>query len=119
MPGQPTFFEIGVPDAVRAQKFYTQLLGWTPHAMGDRGQAWLETGGVRGGLHDDDEDRRIDIFFEVVDIDAAVAAVRQLGGDAQDPGPDEPGFGRFAFCRDDQGVRFGLRQSSGAAGRPG
>lgn len=111
MAGEPTFFEIGVPDAVRAQNFYTQLLGWTPHATGDHGQAWLETGGVRGGLHNEDQDRRIDIFFGVSDIEAAVALVRELGGDAEDPGPPEPDFGRFAFCKDEQGVRFGLHQS--------
>lgn len=110
MTGEPTFFEIGVPDAVRAQKFYSQLLGWAPHTMGDRGQAWLETGGLRGGLHDNDNDRRIDIFFAVSDIDAAVTSVRELGGTAEEPGPEEPGFGRFAFCIDDQGVRFGLHQ---------
>ena len=112
MTGQPTVFEIGVPDAVRAQKFYQGLLGWTPHAMGESGQAWLETGGINGGLHNDDEDRRIDIFFGVADIEAAVRTVRELGGAAEDPGPEEPGFGRFAFCTDDQGVRFGLHQPS-------
>ncbi|QCH25221.1 VOC family protein [Mycobacteroides salmoniphilum] len=110
MTGEPTYFEIGVPDAVRAQKFYQRLFGWTPHAMGETGQAWLETGGVRGGLHNDDEDRRIDVFFGVPDIEAAVSSVRELGGEAEDPGPEEPDFGRFAFCRDDQGVRFGLHQ---------
>lgn len=111
MPGEPTFFEIGVPDAAKARQFYTELLGWKPHTTGDRGQAWLETGGVRGGLHDRDEDRRIDVFFAVPDIDAAVADVRRLGGSAEAAGPPEPGFGRFAFCRDDQGVRFGLHQA--------
>ncbi|MBA0045669.1 VOC family protein [Mycobacterium sp. NPDC050853] len=113
MTGEPTYFEIGVPDAVRAQKFYLELFGWKPHAMGATGQAWLETGGVRGGLHNDDEDRRIDVFFGVPDIQAAVLSVRKLGGEAEDPGPEEPDFGRFAFCRDDQGVRFGLHQPAG------
>jgi len=36
--------------------------------------------------------------------------VRAAGGTAPDPGPAEPEFGRFVECRDDQGVRFGLRQ---------
>jgi len=112
MFSQPTFFEIGVPDGVRAQSFYTKLFDWTPHPMGERGSAWFDTGGARGGLHDDDEERRIDIFFGVADIDAAVASVRELGGTAEDPGPPEPSFGRFAFCRDDQGVRFGLHQAN-------
>jgi predicted enzyme related to lactoylglutathione lyase len=78
--------------------------------MGDGDQAWVETPTIRGGLHDEDQERRIDIFFAVPDIAAAVAAVRALGGKADDPGPEEPNFGRFAFCQDDQGVRFGLHQ---------
>lgn len=86
MAGEPTYFEIGVPDALRAQKFYVRLFGWKPHAMGESGQAWLETEGARGGLHNDDEDRRIDVFFGVADIDAAVMTVRELGGEAEDPG---------------------------------
>lgn len=102
------FFEIGVPDAKRAKVFYGQLLGWTFHTSGE--QTWVQTPTIRGGLHDEDTDRRIDVFFAVPDLDAAVAAVRELGGEADDPSPEEPGLGRFAFCRDDQGVRFGLRQ---------
>ncbi len=107
MSGEPAFFEIGVPDAKRAKAFYGQLLQWTFHPMGDGDQAWVETPTIRGGLHDQDPERRIDIFFAVPDI---AAAIRELGGQAADPGPEESGFGRFAFCQDDQGVRFGLHQ---------
>jgi predicted enzyme related to lactoylglutathione lyase len=109
MAGEPAFFEIGVPDAKRARAFYTELLPWTFHPMqGDQG--WLETVGIRGGLHDEDPEARIVVYFAVPDIDAAVRTVRELGGEADDAGPDEPGFGRFAHCRDDQGVTFGLHQ---------
>ncbi|MFC8046556.1 VOC family protein [Nocardia sp. NPDC057353] len=110
MTGEPSFFEIGVPDATRARTFYEQLLGWKSHETKPGGPAWLETGGVRGGVHDGDEDRWIGIFFRVDDIEAATRRVRDLGGEADDPGPETEGFGRFAFCRDDQGVRFGLHQ---------
>jgi predicted enzyme related to lactoylglutathione lyase len=109
MHGEPSFFEIGVVDAGRAKAFYGRLFAWTFHPMAGE-QAWVETPTIRGGLHDGDPDRRIDVFFTVDDIDSAVAAVRELGGHADEPGPEESGFGRFAFCRDDQGVRFGLHQ---------
>lgn len=110
MNGEPSFFEIGVPDAKRAKAFYGSLFGWKHHTTsGD--QAWIETPSpIRGGVHDGDDDRHIDIFFAVPDIDAAVKTVRELGGEAEEPGKEEPGFGRFAFCKDDQGVRFGLHQ---------
>jgi uncharacterized protein len=114
MSGEPAFFEIGVPDAKRAKAFYGQLLEWTFHPMGEGDQAWVETPTIRGGLHDEDQECRIDIFFAVADIDAAVNTVRELGGHADEPRPEEPGFGRFAFCRDDQGVRFGLHQPPAA-----
>jgi predicted enzyme related to lactoylglutathione lyase len=49
------------------------------------------------------------LYFSVPDIEDAVRRVRELGGAADEPGPAETG-GRFASCRDDQGVAFGLRQ---------
>jgi predicted enzyme related to lactoylglutathione lyase len=110
MHGEPAFFEIGVPDAKRAKAFYGQLLAWTFHSMGEGDQAWVETPTIRGGLHDQDPESRIDVFFSVPDIDRAVTAVRELGGQAEDARSEEPGFGRFALCQDDQGVRFGLHQ---------
>jgi len=48
------------------------------------------------------------IFFNVPDLMTAVARVKELGGETDAPGPDEPGFG--CTCRDPQGIRFGLHQ---------
>jgi predicted enzyme related to lactoylglutathione lyase len=111
--GEPSHFEVGVPDAARAKAFYGELFGWsfTP-TTGEN--AWIETPGVRGGLHDDDEAANTVLFFAVEDIEAAVMRVRQLGGTAAEPGPAETG-GRFASCRDDQGVEFGLHQPESPA----
>lgn len=110
MAGEPSFFEIGVADGKKAQAFFGELFGWTIHPMGgDSG--WLETGGVRGGLHDNDPENRIEMYFGVPDIEAAVVRVRDLGGHAEEPCADIPDFGRFAACRDDQGTRFGLHQA--------
>ena len=49
------------------------------------------------------------------DLDAAVDRVRELGGSVEqmDLGGGEETqatFGRFQFCRDDQGSPFGLHQ---------
>lgn len=109
MAGEPSHFEIGVPDARRASDFYGQLLGWAFRTTrGD--DAWIETAGVRGGLHGGDDATDIELYFAVEDIEAAVRRVRELGGEAGDPGPDEGD--RFIRCRDDQGVRFGLHEPS-------
>jgi uncharacterized protein len=104
----PSHFELGVPDARRAKAFYSDLLGWSFEAT-EGANAWIETGGVRGGLHDEDEARNIVVYFRVDDIEAAVRRVRELGGEGADPGPHDDG-GRFTTCRDDQGVEFGLHQ---------
>jgi predicted enzyme related to lactoylglutathione lyase len=95
-------------DAARAKAFFGELLGWsfTP-TVGEN--SWIETPGVGGGLHDGDDASNIVLYFSVSDIEDAVRRVRELGGAADEPGPAETG-GRFASCRDDQGVAFGLRQ---------
>jgi uncharacterized protein len=109
MTGQPSHFELGVPDAARAKAFYSALLGWT-FATTTGENAWIETPGIRGGLHGEDEERTIVVYFAVPDIDHAVRRVRELGGEADDAGPEGIG-GRFTRCRDDQGVPFGLHQA--------
>lgn len=113
MHGAPSHFEMGVPDAARAKAFYGPLLGWTFHPMGSGEEGWIETPGVRGGLHENDPSARILTYFTVPDIDAAARTVRELGGEPGTPSQETPGFGRFAECRDDQGVPFGLHQPPG------
>jgi predicted enzyme related to lactoylglutathione lyase len=108
VPGEPSHFEIGVPDAQRARAFYGELFGWSfTTTTGEN--AWIETPGARGGLHDEDDEKNIVVYFAVSDIEAAAMRVRKLGGHADEPGPEADG-GRFCACRDDQGVSFGLHQ---------
>lgn len=111
MHGELTFFEIGVPDSGRAQSFYAQLFGWAFPPTGEGDAVWVKTPSIKAGLHDQDAEARIAVYFSVDDIDAATRTVRDLGGTADDPSPEEPGFGRFTTCTDDQGVKFGLHQA--------
>lgn len=112
MSGEPTHFELGVGDAKRANEFYARLFDWQFHQMGGGDEGWIETGGVRGGLHENDPNPGVVVYFSVQDIESALEAVEQLGGEPGRASPEEPGFGRFAECRDDQGTRFGLHQPS-------
>jgi predicted enzyme related to lactoylglutathione lyase len=80
--------------------------------MGEEAEGWIETGGIRGGLHGNDPGGGITVFFQVPDLDAALKTVKELGGEPGQARPDEPGFGRFAECHDDQGTRFGLHQET-------
>jgi predicted enzyme related to lactoylglutathione lyase len=107
--GEPSFLEIGVPSGARARDFYRELLGWQFESMGgDNYFAATSTAGI--GLHTDDPDALMVVYFTVADIEAAVERVRRLGGTAPQPGGGDERFGRFVECRDSQGVRFGLRQ---------
>jgi predicted enzyme related to lactoylglutathione lyase len=108
LTGDPSHFEVGVRDAARAKAFYSELLGWSFETTSGE-NAWIDTNGVRGGVHGEDDASNIVVYFSVPDIDGAVRRVRELGGQAQDAGPEDAG-GRFTTCRDDQGVEFGLHQ---------
>jgi predicted enzyme related to lactoylglutathione lyase len=99
MAGEPSHFELGVPDARRAKAFYGELLGWRFVTTAGE-NAWIETNGVRGGVHGEDDDASVQVYFSVDDIEAAVSRVRELGGDAGEPGPEESS-GRYVSCRDD------------------
>jgi predicted enzyme related to lactoylglutathione lyase len=110
MSGEPTHIELGAPNARKAQAFFGSLFDWTFERYGDGDQAAIRTPTIRGGIHDGVTTRTLTTYFRVDDIDDAVAKVRQLGGSAEDPSPEEPEFGRFSTCTDDQGIPFGLHQ---------
>jgi predicted enzyme related to lactoylglutathione lyase len=122
MAGEPSFFEIGVQDAQRGRAFYEGLFGWRMEPFG-AGFA-VTTAGVQGGIHGDDQGASPYLFFAVDDMDAALERVRRLGGnvDEADHEDDEESigrFGKFKFCRDDQGSPFGLHEPPGARRPPG
>jgi predicted enzyme related to lactoylglutathione lyase/mannose-6-phosphate isomerase-like protein (cupin superfamily) len=110
-PGAPAFVEIGVPSGEAAARFYRELFGWTIHEMG-ADNYWAQSPSVALGIHPGDEDRNMVPYFEVDDLAAAIARVRELGGNAPDPSDETPGFGTFVECRDPQGVRFGVCRPS-------
>ena len=49
-------------------------------------------------------------YFDVEDINAGAARVKELGGEADDPAA-VPGMGWFAACKDPHGNEFGLWQN--------
>ena len=115
MAGELAWFELGVEDADRGRAFYEGLFGWT-FERGPSGEGWLiSTPSISGGMHPGDKGASPYVFFKVDDLAAALARVRELGGtiEEMDVGGDEATeqqFGRFKFCRDDQGSPFGLYQ---------
>jgi predicted enzyme related to lactoylglutathione lyase len=62
-------------------------------------------------------ERGIRTYFYVDDINAGAARVKELGGEANDPG-SVPGMGWFAVCKDTEGNEFGLWQNDPSAPAP-
>lgn len=106
--GRPTYIELGVPDADRARAFYGALLGW--QLSGDSGPGNADTPTLQIGLHSDDPAAEMLIFLAVDDLDTSLGQLTSLGGTQHGDVRSDPGFGRFAVCSDDQGVRFALHQ---------
>jgi uncharacterized protein len=114
--GAVSYFELGVGDSAAGRAFYEGLFGWG-FETGPSGNGWvLRTPNVGGGMHPNDAAGGPYLFFAVDDIDAAIARVTELGGEIlPDMGSGETEesvrrFGRFKFCKDDQGSQFGLHQ---------
>jgi len=112
MTGEASYIELGVRDADAARAFYGRLLGW--QASGDSGPGQVDLPTLSIGIHDGDDSSIFEVFFSVEDLDASLAQVAQLGGLVTSEVNESPGFGRWAECADDQGVRFGLRQPESA-----
>jgi predicted enzyme related to lactoylglutathione lyase len=110
MHGKVSFLEMGTSDEGRSRLFFERVFGWTFNPM-TPGGGWFQTPSMRVGFHTEDTPQMY-VFFQVPDLEQAVALVREAGGEADPPGPWKSGFGRFSFCRDPQGMRFGLHQES-------
>jgi predicted enzyme related to lactoylglutathione lyase len=121
MPGQMVHLEIPAGDTGKAREFWSGLFGWqwqefegspTEYHM----TQFSETTGGAIFEPDPPEKRGPRVYFDVDDIQAAHARVRELGGEADDALP-VPGMGWFATCRDTEGNDFGLWQTDPKAGQ--
>jgi uncharacterized protein len=106
MSGDIVYFVIPAGDADRAKTFYGELFDWRFAPGNVPGGYQLEGPNPPGGLFEGGKASSPEVYFGVDDIDAAVARVRALGGEADDPSEIASGF--MARCTDDQGVSFGL-----------
>jgi uncharacterized protein len=106
MAGDLVYFVVPAGDAERAKAFYGDLFGWGFSPGNVPGGFNVEGSTPPGGLFGGGEGSSPQVYFSVDDIDAAVAKVRELGGEAGEP--EEIASGFMAECRDDQGTAFNL-----------
>ncbi len=114
MPGRIVNFEIPADDTAAATAFWGGLFGWTfdnpfPGGPGEYLITPIDGGGGAAITGMRPGERGPIVYLNVDDIDAGVARVTELGGEA-DPKVPVPGMGWFATCRDPHGNRFGIWQ---------
>ena len=118
MAGRLVHFELPAKDSGRAKEFYGSLFGWKFESYGPMDyhltQVDEKQGGAVSGMQEGDH---ATIYFDVDDIDAATARVRELGGEADEKQP-VPGMGWFAACKDTEGTNFSVWQSDESAPMP-
>ena len=118
MAGQPVHVEIPAVDTAKACEFWSSLFGWEFQAFEGSPSEYLmaqfsETSG--GAIYKPDgATQGMRVYFDVDDIQAGSASVRELGGEAGDAMP-VPGMGWFAYCTDVAGNEFGLWQTDPSA----
>jgi predicted enzyme related to lactoylglutathione lyase len=113
MPGQIVHFEIPADDTANGREFWSSLFAWQFQPLpGPYEYHMTRISDQTGGAVTDMEPgkRGILIYFDVDDINAGAARVRELGGEANEPMPI-PSTGWLSICKDTHGNEFGLWQN--------
>jgi predicted enzyme related to lactoylglutathione lyase len=120
MPGQFVHIEIPADDTGKSRQFYGSLLGWQFDAFpGPFEYHMAQIGEQQGAAITNMEPGKhgTRAYFLVDDINAGAARVKELGGEANDPGA-VPNMGWFVTCKDPHGNEFGLWQVDTSAPAP-
>ena len=107
--------EYPAKDVERAAQFWSGVGGWTIEDAGVPGVDYrmFQEGDQGGAVYpppDGSDMQGPIVYYGSEDIDADIAKVRELGGEADDKQPI-PGVGWFARCKDTEGSPFSFFQS--------
>jgi predicted enzyme related to lactoylglutathione lyase len=118
MAGEIVHIEFPAADADRAQRFWSELFGWS---FGDSGMSEMDYRIARLGENlgvavfpFEERSGYPNYYYAVEDIEASRAKIRELGGEAEEKMP-VPKMGWFAACKDSEGNAFHLWQMDSAA----
>jgi uncharacterized protein len=120
MPGQIVHVEIPSDDTAKGREFWGGLFGWQWEQSPGPFEYFMtqisdRTGAAITNMEPGKRGPRV--YFEVDDINAGAARVKELGGEANEPAP-VPSMGWFATCSDTEGNEFGLWQNDPNAPAP-
>ena len=112
--------EFPAQDVERGKKFWEGVGGWSLNDANMPGIQYLmfQEGDQGGAVYNMEGQQGTTIYLGSDDIDADLAKVRELGGEAEDKQPI-PGVGWFARCKDTEGNPFSLFQSDESVPPPG
>lgn len=122
--GAPSWFELHTRDYDASVRFYQKVFGWDIQVMGDSPEFRYTCradgpGGMLAGIMDataflpEGVPNHWSVYFEVDDVDAALAKTVKLGGAIVVPAEDTP-YGVLATATDSTGALFKLRKSPAA-----
>ena len=120
MAGQIVHFEIPADDTGKSREFWGSLFGWQFQEFPGPSEYHMTQieGGAGAAITNMEPDKRgARAYFDVDEINAGAARVRELGGEADDPMP-VPNMGWFSTCKDPHGNEFGLWQNDESAPTP-
>jgi uncharacterized protein len=130
--GRVVWYELLTTDMKAAERFYTQVVGWTVQPFGGQsggvaGQAydiWTRAGseGGIGGVMTVPEGMHFPphwgFYVGAPAIEEVVADIERRGGSALSPLIDIPDVGRMRTMKDPQGALFSLLEPGSPARRP-
>ena len=120
MAGQIVHIEIPADDTEQGRAFWGSLFGWQFESYSGPSEYHMtriadQQGAAITNMEPGKKGTRP--YFDVDDINAGAARVKELGGEAGDPMP-VPSMGWFAVCKDPHGNDFGLWQNDESAPTP-
>jgi uncharacterized protein len=117
-PGALCWTELATRDTKAAEKFYTQLFGWTAKVGGQNTPMEYTEFSNQGkpgvGMMQMPPQVPAHVppywlpYFQVTDCDASTTKAKALGGQAAVAPMDIPGTGRFSVISDPQGAMFAM-----------
>jgi predicted enzyme related to lactoylglutathione lyase len=113
--------EFPAQDVDRAERFWEGVGGWSIESAGMPGVDYrmFQDDGQGGAVYPQQQGEQGPIvYYGSDDIDADLAKVRELGGEAEEKQPI-PHVGWFARCKDTEGNAFSFFQSDESAAPPG
>ena len=105
-------FEIMGGKGNQLEKFYEELFGWKIDSNNPMKYGRVETGaqgGINGGVGpSQDGGKRVSVYVQVEDLEAALGKVEKLGGKTVLPPSQVPGGPKLAMFADPAGNIMGL-----------